>query len=263
MGQPTDQLPKLNLIDVGAVQGLDVPWKHHAHRVGHLLSFEPNDAPQLAGQHLKYNTAVWNYDGQGTFYISGANGVGSSLLRHNEAWVRAHYDQLKHQGNPQFNATWFERSRVLRTVPVQVRKLDTILAEVRQQVGPVPFHFLKSDTQSGEGHVLQGAAQFVRDECLGLELEMFRYPMYEGVILEDEVIATLEQFGFVQLGWTGYLYSFHAACDRLFVRREPRNATEAALIGQIKEIYRPANGLIKQPTRWKKFKTKIRQALSL
>jgi hypothetical protein len=47
------------------------------------------------------------------------------------------------------------------------------------------------------------------------------------------------------------------------VRREPRNATEAALIGQIKEIYRPANGLIKQPTRWKKFKTKIRQALSL
>jgi FkbM family methyltransferase len=254
---------KINLIDIGAVEGLDRPWKTHAGKVGHLLSFEPNDMPLLTGNHWKYNTAVWNYNGEGTFYVSGPHGVGSSLLRHNEAWVRAHYDQLKHQGDLRFNQTWFERSRVQRTVQAQVRTLDTVLAEIAPPGSGPQFHFLKSDTQSGEGFVLQGAEQFLRRDCLGLELEMFRYPMYEGVMLEDEVIAHLEGLGFEQIGWTGYLYSFHAACDRLFVKKHPASADEAERIALVKKVYAPQGPqrLIKQPTTWQKWKRRVRQWL--
>ena len=40
-------MARIDLIDVGAVGGLDIPWRDHPHRVGTVLSFEPNAAIAL------------------------------------------------------------------------------------------------------------------------------------------------------------------------------------------------------------------------
>jgi hypothetical protein len=232
-------MKKINVIDVGSVGGPDIHWKNHLNKVGHTLSFEPNELPILEGKDLRYDCAIWNFNGQSKFYISGPNGVGSSLLEQNFDWVQENFDRIRFEGNPKFNNTWFERSRILKEVPCQVKTLDTVLAEINQVHPSLSYHFLKSDTQSGESFVLEGAKQFLTHECIGLDLELFRYPLYKNLITEDVVKDYLSSLGFSIAGWTGYINSFHCSADYLFLRNEPRNAEEDQLIQQIKTIYNP------------------------
>ena len=178
-----------------------------------------------------------------------------TLLEPNHEWVKANFERIRHEGNLKFNDTWFERSVVKKTVTLPVRKLDTVLADLgkllAEQGKPMPkFHFLKSDTQSGEFYVLEGAENWLKTDCIGLEIEAFRYPMYKGVVIDTDVKKYLEKLGFEQIGWTGYMYSFNAACDYLFVRKHPRNSEEKQLIASIKAIYQPKGryGIIKQIT---------------
>jgi len=231
---------KINIIDVGAVGGFDPPWSAHQDKVGRSLSFEPNEPAVLHGDHLRYNTAIWNADGDATFHVSGPKGVGSSLLKQNVTWVEENFDRLKKQGNRVLNQVWFHHAVIDREFPGKVNKLDTVLAELRRAIGDdLRFHFLKSDTQSGEYFVLQGAQEFIETDCIGLELELFRYPLYEGLVTEDEVKDFLYKRGFEVAGWTGYMNSFLASADYLFLRRAPRNETEAQQIQCLRDVYRP------------------------
>ena len=75
--------PKINIIDVGSVGGFDSPWNNHVKCIDWSLSFEPNEPPVLNGKNLKYDCAVWNFDGEAPFYVSGPKGTGSSLLKQN------------------------------------------------------------------------------------------------------------------------------------------------------------------------------------
>ncbi len=240
---------KLNIIDVGAVRGFDPPWSSHQDKIGKSLSFEPNEPSVLTGDHLRYDTAIWNIDGEATFYVAGPDGVGSSLLKQNVNWVRENFDRIKTQGDERQNARWFDVAVIHREFPCRVKKIDTVLREIRASLGEdLHFHFLKSDTQSGEFYVLQGAEEFIDTDCLGLELELYRYPLYEGIVTEDEVIDYLAAKGFEIAGWTGYMNSFLSQADYLFLRKEARNETESHLLGMMKEIYRPQgkSKLIKQ-----------------
>ncbi|BAC91719.1 hypothetical protein [Gloeobacter violaceus] len=83
--------PKINLIDIGAVGGLGLPWQGHQDKLDWVLSFELNEPPQLTGKRLRYDCAVWNFDGEATFHVSGIHGTGSSLLKQNIDWVRQNY----------------------------------------------------------------------------------------------------------------------------------------------------------------------------
>ncbi len=253
-------MKKINVIDIGSVGGLDLPWKNHLNKIGHTLSFEPNELPILEGRDLRYDCAIWNFNGRSKFYISGPNGVGSSLLEQNFDWVRENFDRICLEGNSKFNDTWFERSQILKEIPCQVKTLDTVLAEINQIHPNLSYNFLKSDTQSGEFFVLEGAKQFLKQECIGLELELFRYPLYKNLLTEDVVKDYLSSLGFSIAGWTGYLNSFHGSSDYLFLRSEPRNAEEAQLIRQIKTIYNPkgSQGFIKKPSALQRVNYKVR-----
>lgn len=231
---------RVNMIDIGSVGGPDLPWSRHRDRVGATLSFEPNEPPVLTGRHLKFDVAVWNTDGTGEFKVSGRDGVGSSLLDQNHAWVRENFERIKDQGDAALNSTWEERSRVLRTFPCRTRRLDTVLADLAAGGWSETFHFLKSDTQSGEWHVLDGAREYLQRDCCALDLELFRYPLYAGAVLEDEVKLLLAGYGFEVAGWTGYRYSFLFGADYLFVRKRPRSAEEARVIETVLDVYRPA-----------------------
>jgi hypothetical protein len=241
--------PKINIIDVGSVGGFDCPWNNHIECIDWSLSFEPNEPSVLDRKNLKYNCCVWNFDGEAPFYVSGPNGTGSSLLKQNFDWVKENFEKIRLEGNQKFNDTWFERSQITKEFTCPVKKLDTILAELNQSLGEnIPFHFLKSDTQSGEFFVLEGAKNYLKNDCLGLELELFRYPMYQNVVTEDVVKSYLNNLGFYIAGWTGYWGSFSAASDYLFLRKNPRSEEEINIIESIKTIYNPSGSekLIKQ-----------------
>jgi hypothetical protein len=233
---------KVNVIDIGAVGGLNQisPWSKHIDKVGITLSFEPNDDSILIGKHLKYDCAVWNFDGVAEFHVYGKNGIGSSLLTQNFKWVKENFEFIKCQGDQILNSTWFDRSNETNHFQCQVKRLDTILAELEKKRGMhIQFHFLKSDTQSGEFFVLDAARQYLEHDCLGLDLELFRYPIYEGIILEDKVKSLLDDLGFEIAGWTGYQNSFLSQADYLFLRKVPRSLEEEKTINLIKNIYAP------------------------
>ena len=58
---------------------------------------------------------------------------------------------------------------------------------------------MKSDTQSGEFFVLEGAKKYLENDCIGLELELFRYPLYQNLVTEEEVKSYLAELGFYKV----------------------------------------------------------------
>lgn len=253
---------QINLIDIGSVDGLDAPW-NGSDRVGHVLSFEPNEPPRHEERLISYPTAVWNYDGEAEFTVYGYAGRGSSLLRQNVEWARENFEVLKGQGNARLNNTWFKRAKPKGVFMCPVRRLDTILADLPNRPR---YHFLKSDTQSGEWFVLDGARQYLADECLGVELECFRYPLYKGLETENRVIDLMNELGFEEWGWTGYQNSFLSQADRLFLRKDVAEQ-DRTIVESIKETYgvRDRGALIKQkkrPSIFKRISRKLRAAVT-
>jgi FkbM family methyltransferase len=253
----------VDLIDIGAVGGLGSPWREHPEAVGHVLGFEPNEPVRREGKRWTQDSAIWNRDGRVPFYISGPDGSGSSLLQQNPEWVAANFERLAEQGDRRLNRTWQERSRISKVVEIEVRTLDSVLDELRPGAAGARFRFLKSDTQSGEWFVLQGAQEFLARDCVGLELELFRYPLYQGMVLEDEVKAWLAGRGFRVAGWSGYQASFESQADYLFLCAAPRDAEERALIETIEAVYAPhgPERLIKQPPWQDRLKGAIKRRL--
>ena len=257
-------LRPIDLIDIGAVGGLGPPWRAHPEAVGHVLGFEPNQPPRQDGRRWTYDSAIWHRNGRARFFISGDDGSGSSLLRQNPAWVAANFARLAKDGDRRLNRSWQERSRITQVVEVEVRRLDSVLAELGAAAGGGPrFRFLKSDTQSGEWFVLQGAQDFLARDCVGLELELFRYPLYRGMVLEDAVKAWLAERGFRVAGWSGYQASFASQADYLFLRAAPRDAEEQALVQTIAAVYAPKGParLIKQPPWPDRLKAAVKRRL--
>lgn len=231
---------QINIIDVGSVGGYDIPWKNHTQSIDWSLSFEPNEPSVLTGKNLKYDCAVWNFDGEAPFYVSGPKGTGSSLLKQNFDWVQENFKNICLEGNQKLNNTWIERSQIKKEFLCPVKKLDTILEELDKSLGKhIPFHFLKSDTQSGEFFVLEGAKNYLENDCIGLELELFRYPLYQGLVTENKVKSYLNDLGFYVAGWTGYQNSFASQADYLFLRANPRSEEEIKIIDLIKSVYNP------------------------
>lgn len=240
---------KINIIDIGSVGGFDLPWRKHSNLIDWSLSFEPNENSILESKNLRYDCAVWNFDGEAPFYVSGPNGTGSSLLKQNFDWVKENFETVRSNGNPKLNETWVERSRITKEFVCPVKKLDTVLSELENTLGKhIPYHFLKSDTQSGEFFVLEGATSYLENDCVGLELELFRYPLYKNLVTEDKVKEYLSDLGFYVAGWTGYQNSFASQADYLFLRKNPRSEDEKKIIQLIKSVYNPrgSENLIKQ-----------------
>jgi hypothetical protein len=122
--------PKINIIDVGSVGGYDSPWNNHTIYIDWSLNFEPNESSVLDGKNLKYDCCVWTFDGDASFYVSGPNGTGSSLLKQNFSWVQENLNIIRLEGNQRLNDTWIERSQITKEFLCPVKKLDTILEDL-------------------------------------------------------------------------------------------------------------------------------------
>lgn len=221
----------VNLIDVGSIGGLPVPWNSNANLVKFLLNFDPNESPTHGSNSLTYDAAVWESETTLPFYIyKGFNATGSSLFKQNHDYVRANYDELKHRGPRHLAETWFERSELVDTVEVKCRTIDNVLND---EFPSTDFHFMKVDAQGAEYNVLKGARGLLSSSCVGLHLELFTLPLYEGIMLLDDVEAYLQEFGFRMARKFPAHGTFDSQHDCLFLKEDG----DSALLDVIRKVY--------------------------
>lgn len=222
----------VNFIDIGSIGGLPEPWRRNASSVRFLLNFEPNESPARNANSLTFNTAVWESDKRLPFYIyKGFNKTGSSLFRQNFAYVEAHWEELRHRGPAYLAESWHERSALIETIELECRALDGILG---QQLPETKFHFMKVDAQGAEFNILNGAKELLAGSCCGLHLELFSLPLYEGIVLLDEVSAFLADFDFRLVKKFPAHGSFDSQNDCLFLK----NNADRDIMSTIERVYR-------------------------
>lgn len=218
---------KLNFIDVGSGGPVPAPWDKERRRIDWLLKFEPRDESVSDSRTISVDCALWDSKGERDFYIySGFKGTGSSLFLQNYAFVRENFDEISKEGPPELAETWLDRSQLVGVEKVLCRPLDDVLAGLRPRVR---FDFMKIDAQGAEYQILQGAEKFLREDCQGLILELFRYPLYEGITLADDVIAWLDVAGFRLVKKMPPHGTFNSQNDCLFYRKDIRPEVEALL----------------------------------
>lgn len=180
----------VGFIDVGSMGALPAPWDEHPYSIRRLLKFEPLARRSTDPDVTTLDVAVWEQDEERDFYVYEA-AHGSSLYPQNVAYVREHFETLRQRGPSELAESWFARSGLKRVDRVKCRALDGILAEFG-----VPFDFLKIDAQGAEHAILKGAQRFLREQCVGLHLELFTIPLYSGISLLPEVNDWLAGYGF-------------------------------------------------------------------
>ena len=208
---------KINIIDVGSVGGLPSPWKEQYHQIKYLLSFEPREQKGMSPLVIKRDSVLWEIEENRDFYIyKGFEGTGSSLFKQNFEYVENNYDWLSKRGPKGLAESWFDRSEVERTDIVNCKKLDDILQNIHL---PIKFNFLKIDAQGAEFQILRGAENFLSSSCLGLHLELFVLPLYEGIHLLPAVVDYLERFDFQLVKKYPAHGTFNSQHDCVFLKR--------------------------------------------
>ena len=222
----------IGFIDIGSIGGLPVPWNSNAYLVKFLLNFEPNESPSYGPNFMTYNTAVWESEETLPFYIyKGFNATGSSLFKQNYEYVRNHYDDLKNRGSKYLAETWFDRSQLVDTIELQCRTIDSV---IKQEFSINQFHFMKIDAQGAEYNILKGAEELLSGSCVGLHLELFKLPLYKGIVLMDEVIAHLSGYGFRLVKKFPPHGTFDSQNDCLFLKDEG----DPELLTVIRKVYK-------------------------
>ena len=183
----------VNMIDVGSAGGLGPPWRDNAGLVRHLLNFEPLEPTRRRGSVLTVSAALWHSEETRPFYIQQGSSDGNSLYPPNVDYVRAHFAELARRGPSELAETWFERSAVARVSRLQTTTLDVVLESLG---GDIAYHFLKIDTQGADLDVLRGARSYLSDQCLGIQLEAFVMPLYEGIACLPEIDKYLDTLRF-------------------------------------------------------------------
>jgi FkbM family methyltransferase len=175
---------RITLVDVGAQEGLQLQGMLRADCVTPVM-FEPipseaealrNTISRIPGGQV-IESALANTSGTRKLHIAAASGC-SSLLEPD-------FDILD-----RYPIAWIFRKVGERDVLCS--RYDELF---RQQAVPKP-DVIKIDVQGFEYEVLLGFGHLL-ETCLGIELESHLYPIYREQKLLGEIVAYLEQFGFV------------------------------------------------------------------
>lgn len=209
---------KLNFIDVGSAGLLPSPWVDHPNLIDYILKFEPRESQGSDEKVISINTALWSSKREKPFYIyKGFNGTGSSLFLQNFKYVRENFETLKTRGPENLAETWVDRSEMVRVETIQCKSLDNVLNSLETKRR---FDFLKIDAQGAEYQILKGAQNYLRTQCQGLLLELFKFPLYEGIALADEVAEYLDSNGFRLHTKFPAHGTFDSQNDCLFLRKD-------------------------------------------
>lgn len=220
---------KINIIDVGALGWLPSPWNKFRNitRVHHILRFEPQEEASNNKNITTVSSALWDQNCRRAFYIFADHAGGASLFEQNYEYVRENFSALRQQGPPQLADSWFERSKLETVRMIDCQKLDDVLTDLDK---PFPFHFLKIDAQGAEYQILRGAENFLKTDCIGLQIELFEIPIMKGIKLLPEVVGYLESMGYELIEKVPTVSTFNAAFDCLFLKKKRADTTSKMII---------------------------------
>lgn len=179
--------PSLTLVDVGASGDLQKSWRGLGNHL-RVIGFEPDKEAyedlvkrsnkKKDGEIVTYlNSALYNKSAEVDFYITRKQMV-SSMLLPNEDLIR------------EFPMP--ERFDVVASRKIKAETLDAAL----QQAGVKDADFIKLDTQGSELFILQGAAETLRKEVFGVEVELEFAEVYKEQPLFGDVDRFLRDSGF-------------------------------------------------------------------
>jgi FkbM family methyltransferase len=220
----------VNVIDVGSSGAMPLPWREQAHRIKHLLNFEPLEGSSTTGTVTTIGAALWRVAEERPFYVYRGEGS-ASLFRQDEDFVRANYDELRRRGPRYLADTWFDRAQLVGTQLIHTTTLDAVLASFGNGV---TYHFLKLDAQGADLAILEGAEGFVGTDCLGIQLEAFTIPLLRGTPLLADIDAHLARRGFDR-AWTAPAHgTFDSQHDVLYLRNR---ASSSPALDAIRAVY--------------------------
>jgi FkbM family methyltransferase len=173
------------VIDVGANRGEFAKSLLECGYAGKIISVEPLPDLQVAlkAESERIGKGQWRItdpfalsdkDGWTEFHVTASNAA-SSMLEPSAA-VANRVPQM----------------RTTQTLRVETKRLDALVAANGLALNNA---FLKIDVQGGEGKVLAGAVQTLRN-LRGAMIEISTVEFYHGQPLLNEVIETMSQFGF-------------------------------------------------------------------
>ncbi|MBS1736487.1 MAG: FkbM family methyltransferase [Bacteroidetes bacterium] len=196
-----------------------------------LLKFEPRDEKVSIKNIITLDVALFNINATLPFYIyKGFNQTGSSLFKQNYEYVKENFEELSKHGPLHLSETWFERSELVREEKLLCRRLDDILKEKNISSN---FHFIKIDAQGAEFEILQGGENTLKN-CIGLHLELFSVPLYQGIKLLPDVEQFLSSAGFTLVKKFPAHGTFDSQNDCVFLKL---NTTLTRELKLIKNIY--------------------------
>jgi len=233
---------KINIIDVGAKGPLPEPWQSHSALIGKMLRFEPREQAAQDANVISLSDMLWEKEEERNFFIyRGFKGSGSSLFLQNYDYVLNNFEILKKRGPAGLADTWIERSLPVDVRRVQCRSLDGVLQDLQPKY---PYHFLKIDAQGAEYEILKGAERYLRDDCFGLQLELFELPLYKDIKLLEEVQAYLETLRFELVKKYPAHGTFDSQHECVFLKRDRHDT----VMDSIRSVYglSPAAQLRKQ-----------------
>ncbi len=224
----------INFIDVGSIGRLPSPWYQNARAIKNILKFEPQDPAAVKKNEIVIDKVVWKENTTRPFYIyRGNDSHGASLFEQNFEYVDRNFEELKRKGPRKLSSTWHKRSTLIKTIDAECVSLDEVLEELDLSFS---FDFCKIDAQGAEYEILLGASKYLKEHCIGLQLELFNIPLYKGIKLFDEVEKLMESYGFFLYKKLPFHGSFNSQNDCIFLRREVSEEKKDVLKA-IKEVY--------------------------
>jgi len=186
-----EQYP-LVLVDIGASGGFAPNWQP-ALKYLNVIGFEPDEREYhnlalKSGQRVRYlNAALGRNQGLVDFYLTRKQQTSSVFKPH-----RAFLDQFP-------EASRFD---IVETVKLKVDTLDHQCES--QKINNVDF--IKMDCQGSELAIMQGASQMIKDQVIGIEVEVEYDQIYEGQPLFADVDVYLRTQGFYLFDLKNYFW---------------------------------------------------------
>ena len=177
----------LLFVDVGARGNLSQPFADIRKKLPKLLrviAFEPDNSADLQirsslnGETI-INKAAWSHAERLSLFVT-KDDCASSVFRPNMEMKKL------------FQAEHMVIRDVVRNEEVEGIPLDNLMKSMEDVGGS----FLKCDTQGSEFEVVSGAQIYLKNKCIGLTMECWMQPVYEGIRTVDEVIGSIMELDF-------------------------------------------------------------------